>query len=82
MESLKAGLEVLEGISDWNEQIIHDSLMGLVEKMGIKNGQMLWPIRTAISGKDVTPGGAIEIAEILGKEETINRIKAGIVKLS
>jgi glutamyl-tRNA synthetase len=82
LESLKAALEVLEGINDWSEQVIHDSLLGLVEKMGIKNGQMLWPIRTAISGKDVTPGGAIEIAEILGKEETINRIKAGIVKLS
>ena len=82
LESLKAGLQLLTDMSDWNEQNLHDSLMGLDEKMGIKNGQMLWPIRTAISGKDVTPGGAIEIAEILGKEETLKRIKIGIDKLS
>lgn len=82
MESLKAALPVLEGITDWNEQVIHDSLMSLIQQLGIKNSQMLWPIRTAISGKPVTPGGAIEIAEILGKEETINRIKTGIGKLA
>lgn len=81
LESLTSALLVLEGINAWTEQVIHDSLMELVEKMGIKNGQMLWPIRTAISGKDVTPGGAIEIGEILGKEETIKRIKVGIEKL-
>lgn len=82
LESLKAAVLVLEEINEWTEQAIHDTLIGLVEKMGIKNGQMLWPIRTALSGKDVTPGGAIEIAEILGKEEVLERIKAGIGKLS
>jgi glutamyl-tRNA synthetase len=82
LESLKAALPVLESLTDWNDQSIHDTLLQLVEKMGIKNGQMLWPVRTAISGKDVTPGGAIEIADILGKEETLSRIKAGIEKLS
>lgn len=82
LESLKAALHVLEGISDWSEQVIHDEVMNLVQKLGIKNGQMLWPIRTAISGKPITPGGAFEIADILGKEETIRRIKNGIEKLS
>jgi len=82
LESLKAAVPVLEAIEDWNEQTIHDELLKLVEKMGIKNSQMLWPIRIAISGKLVTPGGAIEIADILGKEETIRRIKIGIEKLS
>ena len=81
LESLKAALPVLEAVTQWDEQSIHDTLLGLVEKMGIKNGQMLWPIRTAISGKEVTPGGAMEIADILGKEETIKRIKSGIEKL-
>jgi len=52
-----------------------------VESMGIKNGQMLWPIRTALSGWEVTPGGAIEIADILGKEETLRRIRVGIERL-
>ena len=82
LESLKAALPVLESIDDWNEQAINDELMNLIERMGIKNSQMLWPIRIAISGKLVTPGGAIEIADILGKEETIRRIKIGIEKLS
>ncbi len=82
LESLKAALPVLEELTEWNEQSIHDSLLQLVEKLGIKNGQMLWPVRTAITGKAVTPGGAIEAADILGKEETLNRIRAGIKKLS
>ncbi|MDF2522714.1 MAG: glutamyl-tRNA synthetase [Clostridiales bacterium] len=82
LESLKAVLPLFEGLGDWNEQILHDEVMNLVQEMGIKNGQMLWPIRTAISGKPVTPGGAFEIAYILGKEETIRRIKNGIEKLS
>ena len=81
LSNLKLALPVLEAIEDWNEQNIHDSLIGLAESLEIKNGQMLWPIRTAISGKDVTPGGAIEIAEILGKHETIKRINIGIERL-
>lgn len=81
LESLKAALPVLEGISEWNEQNIHDKLIALAESMGIKNSQMLWPVRTAITGKEVSPGGAIEIADILGKKETIRRIEIGIKKL-
>jgi len=81
LESLLEALPVLEELSDWNETCIHDALLGLVERLGIKNGQMLWPVRTAISGWEVTPGGAIEIADILGKSETIRRIRAGIERL-
>jgi glutamyl-tRNA synthetase len=81
LENLKAALPVIEGISDWNEHEIHAKLMNQIQQMGIKNSQMLWPIRTALSGKPVTPGGAIEIADILGKEETMSRIKIGIKKL-
>jgi len=80
--SLKAALPVLEDLEPWNSDSIHDALISLAAEMGIKNGQMLWPVRTAISGKAVTPGGAIEIAAILGKDETIRRIKTGIMKLS
>lgn len=81
LASLKEALPVLEALDDWNETTIHDSLMSLIERLGIKNGQMLWPVRTAISGWEVTPGGAIEIADILGKAETIRRIKIGIERL-
>lgn len=82
LENLKAAAQVLESVSEWNEQVLHDTLMQLVQDMGIKNGQMLWPIRTAVTGKSVSPGGAIEVADILGKEETLKRINMGIEKLS
>ena len=81
LSSLKASLPVLEQLSDWNETTIHDTLMSLVQELGIKNGQLLWPIRTALSGKPTSPGGAMELADILGKEETLKRIKIGIEKL-
>ena len=53
-----------------------------MEEKGYKNGYVLWPVRTAVSGKQMTPAGATEIMEILGKEESINRIKKGIELLS
>ncbi len=82
LESLKAALPVLEGIGSWEGNVLHDTLIETIQELGIKNSQMLWPIRTAISGKDVTPGGAFELAEILGREETLKRIRIGIEKLS
>lgn len=81
LENLKEALPVLEAISVWDETTIHGKLFELIEKLGIKNGQMLWPIRTALSGWEVTPGGAIEIAEILGRDETLRRLKIGIERL-
>ena len=84
LDSLKTALPVLEvlGEADWNETNIHSSLFALIEALGIKNGQMLWPVRTAVSGWEVTPGGAIELADILGREETLRRIRVGIDRLS
>ncbi|NLI38977.1 MAG: glutamate--tRNA ligase [Clostridiaceae bacterium] len=81
LESLKAALPILENLEPWNEESIHGTLLSLAETMGIKNGQMLWPVRTALSGWQVTPGGAIEIADILGKEESLRRIRIGIERL-
>lgn len=78
LSSLKACVPVLEGITDWNETVIHDTLMNLVTELGIKNGQLLWPVRTALSGKPTSPGGAMELADILGKDETLARVKKGI----
>ncbi len=78
LDSLKACLPVLEALPVWEETAIHDSMMALVEEKGIKNGQMLWPLRTALSGKPTSPGGAIELADILGREESIRRINKGI----
>lgn len=81
LTSLEAVLPVLEGIDDWTFDNLHDNLMELVAKMEVKNGVVLWPLRVAVSGKAFTPGGGIEIAHILGKDETIRRIKIGIEKL-
>ena len=61
-------------MSDWNETTIHDTLMGLVAELEVKNGIVLWPVRVALSGKPSTPGGATELADLLGKEESIRRL--------
>lgn len=81
LKSLKKSIPVLENIKNWNEETIKEKLLNLVKEIGCKNGQALWPLRIALSGKQFTPGGAIEIAFILGKEECIKRIKIGIKKL-
>ena len=65
LEALKQVLPVLEGLSDWTYGAIHDALIGLAEKLELKNGRIMWPVRTALSGKAVTPGGAVELCHIL-----------------
>ncbi len=80
--SLKKALPILEGLTDWNTEALHNSMMDLAKEMEVKNGIVLWPLRTALSGKQFTPGGAFEIGDIIGKEESIKRIKIGIDKLS
>lgn len=82
LTSLKAAIPVLQELAEWSETTIHDSLIALVGEMGIKNGQLLWPVRTALSGEPTSPGGAIELADILGKEETLRRLEKGIALLS
>lgn len=75
-------LPVVENISVWTQEVIHDELMALVERLSVKNGQLLYPLRIALSGKAVTPGGGVELALILGKDETLNRLRKSIEKLS
>ena len=82
LESLKEVLPVLEGMDVWTEESIHDALFALIGRLGVKNGLILWPVRVAVSGKQFTPGGGIELCVVLGKEESIARIKKGIEKLS
>ena len=82
LEALKAVLPVLESLEDFTEGSIHTALFDLIAKLGVKNGYLLWPVRVAVSGKQFTPGGGIEICAILGKEESLNRIRKGIELLS
>lgn len=79
--NLEAALPEIEKIADWQHAVIEDVLMRLVAEMGIKNGQLLWPLRTALSGLQSSPGGAFELAVILGKEESLSRIRKGIEML-
>lgn len=81
LSSLEKCLPVLEGIEDWTFDNVQDSIMNLISEMGVKNGIVLWPLRTALSGKKFTPGGAFEIADIIGKDESIKRVKKGIEML-
>ena len=80
--SLEMIRPVLEGIGEWTEQNIHDTVIGAIAAAGLKNGAVLWPLRIAISGQASTPGGAIEIAWLLGKEETLRRLDDGLARLS
>lgn len=78
LEMLQKTKEVLEGLSDWTEEEIHQALSQLIESLGVKNGVVLFPLRAAVSGKTVTPGGGVELAVILGREETLRRISGEI----
>ena len=80
LENLEKVLPVLESINeeDWTLDNIHDRVFELIKTLEIKNGQMLWPIRTALSGKSFTPGGAFEIAILIGRDESLKRIHKGI----
>ena len=82
LEILQEEYDILKNVDDWTIDCLHDTLMEYIQKKGIKNGTGLWPVRTAVSGKQMTPGGAFEIMDILGKEESLRRIEIGIAKLS
>lgn len=78
---LKEVLPVLEAQEDYNNDPLYASLSAFVKEHGYKNGYVMWPLRTAVSGKQMTPAGATEIMEIIGKEETLKRVHAAIEKL-
>ncbi|NLY48530.1 MAG: glutamate--tRNA ligase [Clostridiales bacterium] len=71
-----------EALEDYSEASIEEIIKSYIEEKQIKNGQALWPVRTAVSGKQSTPGGAYEIMSILGKEESLRRIRIAIDKLN
>lgn len=81
-EMLKEAVPVLESMEDWSVDNLHDGLMELAQKLEVKNGTLLWPVRIAAAGMMVTPGGAMEILAILGKQESIRRLHIGLEKLT
>ena len=78
---LEAAIPALEGIGDWTADAVHDTLIALAEHLGVKNATLMWPVRIAAAGKAVTPGGAVEICHVLGREETLRRLRLGLDKL-
>ncbi len=82
LEVLKEVLPVLEAEEDYSNDALYTLLTGFAAEHGLKNGTVLWPIRTALSGLPQTPGGATELLEILGKEESLRRLAAAVEKLS
>lgn len=82
LEVLSEILPILEACDDYSNDTLYALLCDYVAKKECKNGYVMWPIRTAVSGKQMTPGGATELMEVLGKDESIRRIKIGIEKLS
>lgn len=79
---LEKVIPILENLPEWTETALHDTLIGYAAEHGMKNGTLLWPVRIAMSGKTVTPGGAMEIGALLGREEALRRLKLGLEKLS
>ena len=81
LEVLKELLPIFEALDDYSNDSLYNTLLDYVAKKECKNGYAMWPVRTAVSGKQMTPAGATEIMEVLGKEESLNRIRKGIEML-
>ena len=81
LEVLKELLPILEEQEDYSNDGLYTRLLKYVEEKGCKNGYVLWPIRIAVSGRQMTPCGATELMEVIGKEETLKRVHAAIAKL-
>ncbi len=81
LEVLESVLPLLEQQEDYSNDGLYQMLLKVIEEKGCKNGFLMWPIRTAVSGKQMTPGGATELMELLGKDESLRRIRLGIEKL-
>ena len=82
LEVLRDVLPLLEAQEDFSNDALYETLAGYVADKGVKTGFVMWPVRTAVSGRQMTPAGATEIMEVLGKEESLARIRKGIGLLS
>ncbi|HRR89156.1 MAG TPA: glutamate--tRNA ligase [Eubacteriales bacterium] len=81
-EALKALIPLLSGISEWTQQSLHDAVMAFAEASPLKKGQLLWPLRIAVTNRESTPGGAFEMLDILGKDESLRRLNSALAALA
>ena len=77
-EVIETLIPVFEGLESWDDEHIMSAMVTLAESTGVKNAKVMWPVRIAAAGKAVTPGGAVEICRILGREETVSRMKKAL----
>ena len=82
LEVLRKVIPVFEALPAWDDESILNAMVSLAEEMGAKNAKVMWPVRIAAAGKAVTPGGAVEICRILGREETLRRLRIAAEKLA
>ena len=75
-------IPLFEALESWEDENILNVMVKLAEELEVKNAKVMWPVRIAAAGKAVTPGGAVEICRILGKEETLRRLRIGLEKLN
>ena len=80
-QMLEAVIPALEALDAWTDETVLGVMTGLAESLGVKNAKLMWPVRIAAAGKAVTPGGAVEICRILGKDECLRRLRLGLEKL-
>ena len=81
-EVLAQIIPIFEQLPAWDDESILNAMLQMAEEQGVKNAKIMWPVRIAAAGKAVTPGGAVEICRILGREETLRRLRIGLEKLS
>jgi len=81
-DMLEKMIPVFEKLDSWDDESILAAMTKLAEDEGVKNAKVMWPVRIAAAGKSVTPGGAVEICRILGREETLRRLSVGLEKLA
>ena len=81
-EMLGRVIPLFEALESWEDENILNVMVKLAEELEVKNAKVMWPVRIAAAGKAVTPGGAVEICRILGKEETLRRLRIGLEKLT
>jgi len=80
-EVLCAVIPLLEHLETWNNESLFSALKEFASTQGLKTGTVMWPIRTALSGLPASPGGATELADLIGKPETLRRLAVGLEKL-
>ena len=82
IDMLQKTIPELEKLAGWSQDEIHDCLIALAESLGVKNGLLMWPVRIAVAGKTVTPGGAVEVLGMVGREQSLERMKKALEMLS